>query len=78
MRPSAGSAASTPDPCLSVHVALAIEELAPFYEEAEALEWLATPQPLLGHRCALELLAEREGRRTVFAMIAQLRDSVYV
>jgi uncharacterized protein (DUF2384 family) len=66
------------EPSESVHVGRALEELSSFYNVDEARVWLATPQPLLNHRCALELLTEREGRRVVFALIARLNDCVYI
>jgi uncharacterized protein (DUF2384 family) len=78
MRHLVGLQRPTIDPVESVHVSVAVEELAPFYTEDEARLWLATPQPLLNYRCPLEMLAERKGRRTVFALIARLRDCIYV
>lgn len=62
----------------SLHVGVALRELSALYDEEEARLWLATPQPLLAHRCPFELLTEREGRRTVLALIARLKDSVYI
>jgi uncharacterized protein (DUF2384 family) len=78
MKPSLGSRPPTVETIGSVHVSVALEELAVFYTEEDARLWLSTPQPLLDHRCPLEMLTEREGRRTVFALIARLRDCVYV
>lgn len=78
MKRSIGLQASAAEVYESVHVQLALEELQSVYDEAEAREWLASPQPLLNYRCALDLLTEREGRRTVFALIARLKDCVYI
>ncbi len=78
MMPSRGSLPLTADTLESANVLIALEQLSAFYTPEEARLWLQTPQPLLNNRCALELLTDWEGRRTVFALIARLKDCAYI
>lgn len=64
-------------PMVNPTTAVLVQKLKGFYTEAEAFQWLTSPQPLFDGAIALDMIAAGETEKLVIAL-RRMEEGVYL